>query len=146
MLTKIDSTTNTNFKAANVNLLVTADNHGNVMTLPRFIKTIENNAKDIFVNSEKKTTANFFAIVGDWFINPSKKGFKTQTNLSNGEIQNLALLKTLDTIKDIVKKVSKNNGSLETLFIPGNHCLDAGDEFIIDVMKKNPMKKLIQIL
>ena len=143
MLTKIDSTTNTNFKAANVNLLVTADNHGNVMTLPRFIKTIENNAKDIFVNSEKKTTANFFAIVGDWFINPSKKGFKTQTNLSNGEIQNLALLKTLDTIKDIVKKVSKNNGSLETLFIPGNHCLDAGDEFIIDVTKKDPMKSVL---
>ena len=44
---KVDST-NTSFKAARVNIFATADNHGNIMRLPRMLKTLENNAKEIF--------------------------------------------------------------------------------------------------
>ena len=140
-----------NFKAARVNILATADNHGNILRLPRVLKTIENNASEFFPKADSPSTKNFFAIVGDWFINPSKKGFLTRPDLSNGDIQNLALLKTIDSVRIIVKglvdKSSNQNGTrsslVETLFEMGNHCLDAGDKFILNVMKKNPMTSLV---
>ncbi len=137
------------FKGARVNILATADNHGNIMRLPRLLKTVENNAKEIFPKSESPSTLNFFAIVGDWFINPSKKGFLTHPELSNGDLQNLALLKTIDSVRMIVKKmVDKIPGQHkpvipETLYAMGNHCLDAGTSFILNVMRKNPMKSLV---
>ncbi len=139
----------TAFKGARVNILATADNHGNIMRLPRLLKTVENNAKEIFPKSESESTLNFFAIVGDWFINPSKKGFITHPELSNGDLQNLALLKTIDSVRMIVKKmVDKIPGHNkpvipETLYTMGNHCLDAGTSFILNVMRKNPMKSLV---
>lgn len=140
-----------NFKAARVNILATADNHGNILRLPRVLKTIENNASEFFPKADSPSTKNFFAIVGDWFINPSKKGFLTRPDLSNGDIQNLALLKTIDSVRMIVKglidKSPNQNGTrsslVETLFEMGNHCLDAGDKFILNVMKKNPMTSLV---
>ena len=36
------------FKAAQVNILATSDNHGNVHSLPKFVKTVETNKSDIF--------------------------------------------------------------------------------------------------
>ena len=87
------------FKGANVNLTVIADCHGNTSRLAKTIKTIENHAKEIFPKAESASTRNIFAIVGDWFINPSKKGFITHPELSNGDLQNLALVKTIDSIK-----------------------------------------------
>lgn len=137
------------FNGARVNILATADNHGNIMRLPRLLKTVENNAKEIFPKSESSSTLNFFAIVGDWFINPSKKGFLTHPELSNGELQNLALIRTIDSVKMIVKNmVSKipgqNTPSIpEAIYTMGNHCLDAGTDFILKVMRKNSMKSLV---
>ena len=148
MINKIQGS-DTAFKGARVNILATADNHGNIMRLPRLLKTVENNAKEIFPKSESESTLNFFAIVGDWFINPSKKGFITHPELSNGDLQNLALLKTIDSVRLIVKKmVEKIPGRHkpvipETLYTMGNHCLDAGTSFILNVMRKNPMKTLV---
>lgn len=150
MIQKVQSS-NPTFQAARVNILATADNHGNILRLPRVLKTIENNAGEFFPKSESPSTKNFFAIVGDWFINPSKKGFVTHPDLSNGDIQNLALLKTIDSVRMIVKNLAeKAQGyagakipSLETLFVMGNHCLDAGDKFILSVMKKNPMTSVV---
>lgn len=148
MINKIQGS-DTSFKGARVNILATADNHGNIMRLPRLLKTVENNAKEIFPKSESPSTLNFFAIVGDWFINPSKKGFITHPELSNGDLQNLALLKTIDSVRMIVKKmVDKIPGRHkpvipETLYTMGNHCLDAGTTFILNVMRKNPMKSLV---
>ncbi len=148
MISRIQSS-NTTFNGARVNVLATADNHGNIMRLPRLLKTVENNAKEIFPKSESSSTLNFFAIVGDWFINPSKKGFITHPELSNGDLQNLALLKTIDSVRLIVKKmVEKIPGHNkpvfpETLYTMGNHCLDAGTSFMLNVMRKNPMKTLV---
>ena len=83
---KINSVSNCNekvaFRSADVNILATSDNHGNVLSLPKFVKTIEANQSDIFVKPEEKSTLNIFAIAGDWFINPSKKGFLTDKNLT----------------------------------------------------------------
>lgn len=139
------------FKSARVNILATADSHGNIMRLPRVLKTIENNAKEIFPKAEEQSTFNFFAIVGDWFINPSKKGLMTHPELSNGDMQNVALLKTIDSVRNTLRNlatrasgvINSKMGALEVLFALGNHDLDAGDEFILNVMKKNPMKTII---
>lgn len=148
MITRIQSS-DTSFKAARVNILATADNHGNIMKLPRWLKTVENNAKEMFPKAGAPSTRNFFTIVGDWFINPSKKGFITHPELSNGDLQNLALLRTIDSVRRIVKDLGAKDAvggvptSLEVLYDMGNHCLDAGTGFILNVMRKNPMKTLI---
>ncbi len=148
MINKIQAN-DTSFKAARVNILATADNHGNIMRLPRLLKTVENNAKEIFPKAGSTSTKNFFAIVGDWFINPSKKGFITHPELSNGELQNLALIRTIDSVRNIVKEHARKDSdtdkgsALEVLYNMGNHCLDAGTNFILKVMRKNPMKTLV---
>ena len=96
------------------------------------------------------STLNVFALVGDWFINPSKRGFLTHPEKSNGELQNDALLETIKSVKGTLNKtVAKITGKetssdqLEVLYQLGNHCLDGGDGFALDFMKKNPMKSLI---
>lgn len=131
------------FNGARVNILATADNHGNIMRMPIWLRTVENNAKDIFAKADEESTKNFFAVVGDWFINPSKKGYLTRPMLSNGDLQNLALLKTISTLRNIVMKAAKGAAYFETLFTAGNHCLDAGDDFLLGVMKRNPMTSLL---
>lgn len=131
------------FSGARINILATADNHGNIMRMPIWLRTVENNAKDIFAKSDEESTKNFFAVVGDWFINPSKKGYLTRPMLSNGDLQNLALLKTIGMLRNIVMKAAKGAAYFETLFTAGNHCLDAGDDFLLGVMKRNPMTSLL---
>ena len=44
-----------NFKGARGNLLVIGDVHGNTTNLPRLLKTIENNASEIFPKSNVDT-------------------------------------------------------------------------------------------
>ena len=134
---------NISFQGARINILATADNHGNVLKMPIWLKTVENNAKDIFEKSNEESTRNFFAIVGDWFINPSKQGYLTKPKLTNGDLQNLTMLKTIEMLRGIVTNVAQGAAYFETLFTAGNHCLDAGDGFLLNVMKKNPMKSLI---
>lgn len=146
----INSTTNSNitFKAGYLNILATADNHGKIMELPKVIKSIENNAGNIFPKAGSKSTLNLFSIVGDWFINPSKKGFITNPDLTNGDLQKWALLKTIDNVKSVVQKQAESAGnglkySFSTVYAMGNHCLDAGTDFVLNVMKTSPMKSLI---
>lgn len=148
MLSEIATVNSLGFRAGYLNILATADNHGKVMELPKVIKSIENNAGNIFQNAESKSTLNLFSIVGDWFINPSKKGFVTNSELSNGDIQKWALIKYIDNIKQIIQRLINNstgglNYNFSTVYAMGNHCLDAGTNFILDVMKTCPMKSLI---
>ena len=132
-------TTSVNFNGARVNILATSDNHGNVHSLPKFVKTVETNKGDIFLNSEDNSTLNIFAIAGDWFINPSKKGFFTNPNSTNGDIQLRFLKETISSIKEATGKGS----NFETIFTMGNHDLDGGDSFIYKVLRTVPMKSLI---
>lgn len=143
-----NNTQNMTFRAGYLNILATADNHGKVMELPKVIKSIENNAGNIFQNAESKSTLNLLSIVGDWFINPSKKGFITNPELSNGDIQKWALIRFIDSIKKILQKqvnifTGGLNYNFSTVYAMGNHCLDAGTDFIVEVMKTCPMKSLI---
>ena len=144
-------TNDSTFKAGRLNVLAIGDSHGNVARMPKVLKTIENNAKDIFPKTGYPSTLNVFANVGDWFINPSKKGFLTNPKLSNGDIQNLILLRTLDSLRDLVSSLGKKsdyvgeykNTALEVLYTLGNHCLDGGTKFMLNVMRKNPMITLV---
>ncbi len=143
MLSPVNQADSWTFRGARINILATADNHGNIMKMPIWLKTVENNAKDIFARSNEESTKNFFAIVGDWFINPSKRGYLTKTKLSNGELQNLAMLKTISMLRMMVTHAAHGAAYFETLFTAGNHCLDGGDGFLLNVMKKNPMTSLV---
>lgn len=127
------------FKAAQVNILATSDNHGNVHSLPKFVKTVESYNSDIFEKADNPSTLNIFAIAGDWFINPSKKGFITKPNLSNGDIQ----LKFLKRVIDSVHKAAGKGDNFDTIFAMGNHDLDGGDKFMVKAMNSAPMKTLI---
>ncbi len=125
------------FKAAQVNIIAMSDNHGNVHNLPKLVGTIEQNKGDIFKKADEKSTLNMFAIAGDFFMNPHKKGYMTKPELSNGDIQANFLNKVVNTVKGFVK----NN--FDTVYAPGNHCYDGGDEFLYNKLKDEPVKILV---
>ena len=68
-------------------ILAISDLHGGLRSLAKTMKTIENNSDKIYSNSDEKSTFNLFAISGDWFINQAQKGYITDNNLTNGDIQ-----------------------------------------------------------
>ena len=125
------------FKAAQVNIIAMSDNHGNVHNLPKLVGTIEQNKGDIFKKADEKSTLNMFAIAGDFFMNPHKKGYMTKPELSNGDIQANFLNKVVNTVKGFVI----NN--FDTVYAPGNHCYDGGDEFLYNKLKDEPVKTLV---
>ena len=125
------------FKAAQVNIVAMSDNHGNVQNLPQLVGTIDKNKGDIFKKADEKSTLNMFAIAGDFFMNPHKKGYMTKPELSNGDIQANFLNKVVNTVKGIVK----NN--FDTVYSLGNHCYDGGDEFVFNKLKDEPVKTLV---
>lgn len=137
MLTKINNTPN--FKSAQVNILATSDNHGNVHSMPLLMETIKNNQKDIFIKADEKSTLNIFAIDGDFFINPSKKGYLTKPQLTNGDIQHQFLKRVIRYVNEQAGK----NSNFDTVFNIGNHDLDGGDKFLYKIMKNTDMKTLI---
>ena len=130
---------NVNFKSAKVNILATSDNHGNVHSLPKFVKTVEANKDEIFVDPKKDNALNIFAIAGDWFINPSKKGFITKAEMTNGDIQLGFLKKTIAAVKE----AAGGGDNFKTIFSLGNHDFDGGDKFVYKVIETAPMDTLI---
>ena len=127
------------FRAAQLNIVATSDNHGNLLTYPMLAQTIENNKNDIFVKSGEPSTLNVFAVAGDWFMNPSKRGFVTNPKDSSGKLQ----LKFLNQMIDFVKVQAGKNSNFETVFALGNHDLDAGDTFVYNVIDSKKFKTLI---
>ena len=101
-------------------------------------ETIKANKEDIFIKAQEKSTLNIFAVVGDWMINPSKKGFLTNPSMTNGDIQRKFLDKTIDYVKSLLGK----GANFSALFTMGNHDLDGGDGFIYKVMR-GPKKKTL---
>ena len=128
-----------NFKAAQLNIVATSDNHGNLLTYPMLAQTVKNNKKDIFVKAEEPSTLNVLAIAGDWFMNPSKRGFITNENANNGKLQ----LQFLNQFIDFMNKQAGQDSNFETVFTMGNHDLDAGDTFMYKVMDSKKMKTLL---
>lgn len=138
MINKLDCGKNIAFKSAQLNILATADNHGNMHSIPLMAETIKENKNDIFIKAKEPSTLNIFAIAGDWFINPSKKGFITKPSLTNGNIQYKFLNRTIRYIQSLLGK----DVNFDTIFTMGNHDLDGGDKFMYSVMK-SPLKKTL---
>lgn len=134
---KITNNTQINFKAAQVNILAMADSHGNVQNLPQLVKTVDDNQKDIFIKKDEKSTLNVFALAGDFFMNPLKKGFMTNPQMSNGDVQANCLNKLVNSIKNI------SNNNFKAVYALGNHCYDGRDGFIFNKLKDAPMQTLV---
>ncbi len=130
---------NPSFGAARLNILATSDNHGNFLSWPMLAQTVQYNQKDIFAKAEDESTLNIFAVVGDWFINPFKKGFLTNPNIDNGTIQ----YEFLEEFINFVKNQAGKNAKFDTVFAIGNHDLDAGDMFMDKIMEIPNMKTII---
>ena len=132
---------NLSFKSGKLNILAMSDNHGNVRTLPNVEKTVKKFRNEIFPKSDEKSTVNVFAIAGDYFINPSKRGFRTQMNRkkTNGDVQAGFLTKLIHSVKNMLNPTS----NFETVFTMGNHDLDGGDRFILNTLSSQPLTTLV---
>lgn len=128
-----------NFKAGRINIVSIADNHGDLLAMPQLMKGIQVNKRDIFSQSAEKGSASLLAIAGDFFMNPLKQGFMTAPALNNGDMQYKFLAKLINT----VKQASGNKKNFETLYTPGNHCFDGGDEVLYKQLKKAPMTTIM---
>lgn len=129
----------TAFKSAQVNIVSTADNHGDILSMPQMMKAIQMNKKDLFEKSSEKSTLNLFAIAGDFFMNPSKRGFLTNPQFSNGDIQYNFLTKMIYTAK--MAAGSKNK--FDAVYTPGNHCFDGGDEWLLKKFDRAPVSTIL---
>ncbi len=128
-----DTNRPTNFKSSQVNIVSMADNHGDLLSMPQMMKAIQVNKKDIFEKSSDKSTLNVLAIAGDFFMNPSKKGFLTNPEFSNGDVQYNFFNKMLFT----AKASAGNKNNFIGLYTPGNHCFDGGDEWFFNKMNRS---------
>lgn len=127
-----------NFKASQVNIVSTADNHGDLLSMPQMMKAIQVNKKDLFEKSSENSTANIFAIAGDFFMNPTKKGFLTNPNYYNGDVQYNFLTKML-----YVAKLAANFNNFGAVYTPGNHCYDGGDEWLYKKLYRANMTTIL---
>lgn len=119
-----------NFQSARLNMIVSSDNHGNLTTLPEFFNAIEKNKDDIFQKAQEPSTLNLFINAGDFFINPSKKGFLTSPKSTNGAIQKKFLGELIEDVKGLLPKEAR----FDALYTPGNHCFDGGDKTLFELI------------
>jgi len=127
------------FKAAKINLISIADNHGDLLAMPQLMKAIQCHKKDIFEKPSEKSTLNLFAIAGDFFMNPLKRGFFTNPEYNNGDVQYNFLAKMIYTVKN----AAGIKNFFETIYTPGNHCYDGGDEWLYKKLKRAPMTTIM---
>lgn len=130
-INNINFQNNLSFKGGTLNILAMADNHGKINTLHKVANSVDKNFAQIFQNPNNKCTTNIFAIVGDFFLNPIKKGILTKNNSSKqiGDIQCSFLSKFIKHLKSHFE-----NHNLQTLFALGNHDLDGGDDLTMKYM------------
>ncbi len=127
------------FKSSQVNILSTADNHGDILAMPQIMKAVEMNKRDMFERSGEAGTLNLFAIAGDFFLNPKKGGFLTNPENSAGDIQHNFLKKIIKTVAN----VAGSENEFDTVYTAGNHCFDGGDKWLFDKLNKTPMTSIM---
>jgi|GEM_PF-1365251 len=127
---------NISFGESQVNICAFSDLHGNIDKLIPMYASIESQTDDIFVKKDKHSTLNATTIVGDYFFNPDLKGFVSDKNKNAGDYQLLFLQTYLNNVKKIIPK-------MKTFFIIGNHDLDAGDQFLFNLLKKVNMQSIV---
>ncbi len=119
------------FKAARVNILAKADEHGYVSRSAQFYDTVQRNQSDIFQKPEDSSSLNLMLLPGDIFMNPSKKGFRTHSRKTNGDIQ----ADFLNTSIQSIKKLLGPKARFDAVFTPGNHDFDGGDKTFFNLLK-----------
>ena len=139
---------NLNFNGARINIVENSDNHGRLDNLPDFYNAIKQNGKDIFKKAEEQSTLNLYINAGDFFINPSKTGFLSYPEKTNGEVQKDFFQLLIQKIKKVAntscfelneaaKKKGKESNlatNFDALYTPGNHCYDGGDKMLYGLL------------
>lgn len=140
---KINSLDIFNFEGARANYVANADNHANLRTLGDLYGTIKDNKEDIFESYNPKdydSTLNIYANAGDFFVNPSQKGWLTKgktledetKNLTNGDVQADFFNKFVSD----VQALTLSNGHFAANYTPGNHDFDGGDKMFYDIVNE----------
>ena len=141
MSIKVNSTISNNisFKSARVNIVSIADNHGDLLAMPQLMKAIEVHKRDIFSQSAERGAHSILSIAGDFFINPLKKGFLTNPTFNNGDVQ----YNFLSKLMYLTKRASGSNNNFDTVYTPGNHCYDGGDEWLYKKLSRASMTTIM---
>ncbi len=114
-----------NFKGATININALSDIHGHIEKCDRAYQTMQ---KHNVFEPEKKGTANYLIIGGDWFISGDRKGYKSAPNKPLMGFQ-------LDMYNKFVGSIKQKFPKLISLFIPGNHDFDGGRKCFKEVAK-----------
>lgn len=114
------------FKGATININALSDVHGHLEIADRAYSALLEN--DCF-EKEEKGKANYLIVGGDFYISGDKKGFLTDPNKPLSMFQADLLNKLISEIK----KISPKN---ITIFAPGNHELDGGEETFKKIVSK----------
>lgn len=141
------------FKGARINIVANSDNHGNITSLAQFYNTIKENEEDIFKESNKESTLNLYINAGDFFINGAKGGFRTNSNITNMDVQKDFFQLLIEKVRKVANKKQwqkeceeqnlkpsehkkvDNPVNFHALYTPGNHCYDGGDTMLYDALK-----------
>ena len=115
-----------NFKGAIININALSDTHGHIERADLCFQTMMNN--DLFEH-EKRGSENFLITGGDWFIAGEKKGYKSNPNKPLMYFQ-------LDIYNKFIEEIKKKFPNLKSLFVIGNHELDAEEKTIHDTFSK----------
>ena len=120
-----------NFGKADINIAALSDTHGQIEKTAAICDTYEKHKDEIYPDSKNKSKLNVFAVVGDWFMNPTRKGYLSFKE-TIGDLQGKFL-------GDLIERMKDGVGNLKALYTPGNHCLEGGDSFLFDKTKKCDM-------
>ena len=119
------------FGKANMNIVALSDTHGQIDKTAAICDTYEKHKEEIHPDGQNKSNLNVLAVVGDWFMNPTRKGYLSFKE-TIGDMQGKFL-------GDMIEKMKSGLGNLSSLYTPGNHCLEGGDSFLFDKVKKCDM-------
>lgn len=120
-----------NFGKANMNIVALSDTHGQIDKCAAIQDTYEKNKDEIHPDGNNPSNKNVLAVVGDWFMNPTRKGYLSFKE-TIGDMQGKFL-------GDMIDRMKSGLGNLTALYTPGNHCLEGGDSFLFDKTKKCDM-------
>lgn len=124
------------FEKAYVNILSMSDNHGRIIDFPNVLETILKNFQSIFPSHSSENTLNIFSHLGDLVINPMKKGYITNPDLTSGDVQVSAFEKLISCIKERFRlSPTKKEADFVTLYTPGNHCFEGGVQWLLNKIK-----------
>lgn len=118
---------NQTFKGATININAFSDTHGEIFLANSALEEMKQRQTDIFVPQEKGY-ANITAICGDWFMDGSKKGYKTAPNKESGRFQ-------LDIFNEFMKQLKEIAPDNKAIFTAGNHEFDGGVKLLAQIFR-----------